>query len=166
MVAEFSLLVSIYGQFPDLATKSLASDSVGGGVGVGRSVLSTVLYCTVWAGRCCPPYCTVLYCIVLYCTVLYCVGVGRSVLSTVLYCTVLYCTVLYCTVLCCTALYCVGVGRSVLSTVLVFCHGWGHYLRHKVRTAGLGLALLYMTVLGFDTITWSYALLQVRPALV
>ena len=85
-MAEFSLLVSIYGQFPDLATKSLTSDSVEGGV---------------------------------------------------------------------------GVGRSVLSTVLVFCHGWGHYLRHKVRTAGLGLALLYMTVLGFDTITWSYALLQV-----
>ena len=76
MVAEFSLLVSIYGQFPDLATKSLASDSVGGGVGVGRSVLSTVLYCTV-----------------LYC-------VGRSVLSAVLYCTVLHCTVLYSTVLC------------------------------------------------------------------
>ena len=54
-----------------------------------------------------------------------------------------------------------GVGRSVLSTVLVFCRGWGHYLHHKVMTAGLGLALLYMTVLGFDTITWSYALLQV-----
>ena len=61
VVAEFSLLVSIYGQFPDLATKSLASDPVGGGVGVGRSVLSTVLYCTVL-------YCTVLYCTVLYCT--------------------------------------------------------------------------------------------------
>ena len=53
-----------------------------------------------------------------------------------------------------------------MSTMMVFFHGWGHYFHHKVRNAGLGLALLYMTVLGFDTITWSYALLQVMPSLV
>jgi len=38
--------------------------------------------------------------------------------------------------------------------------GWAFYMRHKVRNAGLGLAFLYMTVLGFDLITWAYALLQ------
>ena len=31
---------------------------------------------------------------------------------------------------------------------------------HPVRDAGLGLALLYMTVLGFDYITWGYCILQ------
>jgi hypothetical protein len=31
--------------------------------------------------------------------------------------------------------------------------GWGIYFRHEVFAAGLGLALLYMTVLGFDQIT-------------
>jgi len=32
-------------------------------------------------------------------------------------------------------------------------HGWKDYFTHPVRNAGLGLALLYMTVLGFDSIT-------------
>ena len=40
--------------------------------------------------------------------------------------------------------------------------GWVTYMKHPVRNAGLGLAFLYMTVLGFDSITWSYCLLQVR----
>ena len=35
-------------------------------------------------------------------------------------------------------------------------------MKHPVRNAGLGLAFLYMTVLGFDSITWSYYLLQVK----
>ena len=35
-------------------------------------------------------------------------------------------------------------------------------MKHPVRNAGLGLAFLYMTVLGFDSITWSYCLLQVH----
>ena len=30
------------------------------------------------------------------------------------------------------------------------------YPGHSIREAGLGLAMLYMTVLGFDTITWGY----------
>ena len=34
--------------------------------------------------------------------------------------------------------------------------GWRTYSGHSIREAGLGLALLYMTVLGFDTITWGY----------
>ena len=34
--------------------------------------------------------------------------------------------------------------------------GWSVYCRHRVREAGLALALLYMTVLGFDAITWGY----------
>ena len=40
--------------------------------------------------------------------------------------------------------------------------GWVTYMKHPVRNAGLGLAFLYMTVLGFDSITWSYCLLQVH----
>ena len=43
-----------------------------------------------------------------------------------------------------------------------FDQGWVTYMKHPVRNAGLGLAFLYMTVLGFDSITWSYCLLQVK----
>jgi len=38
--------------------------------------------------------------------------------------------------------------------------GWVYYFTHKVRNAGLGLAFLYMTVLGFDNITWAFAIMQ------
>lgn len=38
--------------------------------------------------------------------------------------------------------------------------GWAKYMGHKIRNAGLGLACLYMTVLGFDNITWGYSLMQ------
>merc|ERR1712032_1180084 len=34
--------------------------------------------------------------------------------------------------------------------------GWKTYMTHPVRNAGLGLAFLFMTVLGFDNITYSY----------
>ena len=51
--------------------------------------------------------------------------------------------------------------RGPASALASLLGGWRSYWRHQVREAGLGLALLYMTVLGFDTITWSYALLQV-----
>ena len=40
---------------------------------------------------------------------------------------------------------------------------WRLYFLHPTRLAGLGLALLYMTVLGFDAITWGYMLLQCVP---
>jgi len=38
--------------------------------------------------------------------------------------------------------------------------GWVSYMTHDVRNAGLGLACLYMTVLGFGNITWGYCMLQ------
>ena len=38
--------------------------------------------------------------------------------------------------------------------------GWKLYMEHKVRNAGLGLAFLYMTVLGFDNITYGFCLSQ------
>ena len=38
--------------------------------------------------------------------------------------------------------------------------GWRSFMHHPVRDAGLGLALLYMTVLGFDNITWGFCVLQ------
>lgn len=41
--------------------------------------------------------------------------------------------------------------------------GWRYYMTHKVRNAGLGLAFLYMTVLGFGGITWAYCLMQCVP---
>ena len=33
-------------------------------------------------------------------------------------------------------------------------------MKHPVRNAGLGLAFLYMTVLGFDNVTYGYCLKQ------
>jgi iron-regulated transporter 1 len=33
-------------------------------------------------------------------------------------------------------------------------------MRHRIRNAGLGLAFLYMTVLGFDNITYGYCMRQ------
>jgi len=51
----------------------------------------------------------------------------------------------------------VGSLRARVTGTMV---GWSYYWSHPVRGAGLGLACLYMTVLGFDTITWGYALLQ------
>merc|ERR1712045_811945 len=41
--------------------------------------------------------------------------------------------------------------------------GWRIYLNHPVRNAGLGLAFLFLTVLGFDNITYGYCLLQGVP---
>ena len=39
-------------------------------------------------------------------------------------------------------------------------HGWRLYMVHSIRNAGLGLAFLYMTVLGFDNITYGFCLAQ------
>ena len=52
---------------------------------------------------------------------------------------------------------------GVLTKITGSYYGWSFYFRHKVRNAGLGLAFLYMTVLGFDNITWAYSLLQCVP---
>ena len=38
--------------------------------------------------------------------------------------------------------------------------GWKLYMTHNVRNAGLGLAFLWMTVLGFDNITYGFCLSQ------
>ena len=38
--------------------------------------------------------------------------------------------------------------------------GWKLYMTHRVRNAGLGLAFLWMTVLGFDNITYGFCLAQ------
>ena len=38
--------------------------------------------------------------------------------------------------------------------------GWMTYFHHPVRDSGLGLAMLYMTVLGFDSITWGFCRYQ------
>ena len=39
-------------------------------------------------------------------------------------------------------------------------HSWKLYLTSEVREAGIALSLLYMTVLGFDNITYAYCLDQ------
>jgi len=41
--------------------------------------------------------------------------------------------------------------------------GWAIYARQPVMKAGLGLALLFMTVLGFDNITYGFCLMQGVP---
>jgi len=38
--------------------------------------------------------------------------------------------------------------------------GWKFYFSHISMPAGLGLSLLYMTVLGFDNTTWAFSLMQ------
>jgi len=41
--------------------------------------------------------------------------------------------------------------------------GWRTYMKHSVMKAGIGLACLYMTVLGFDNITYGFCLMQDVP---
>ena len=50
--------------------------------------------------------------------------------------------------------------ESLGSKLLTWFHGWKLYMTHPVRNAGLGLACLYMTVLGFDNVTYGYCLQQ------
>jgi len=54
-------------------------------------------------------------------------------------------------------------GNWFLNNITGSLSGWSKYFTHQVRNAGLGLAFLYMTVLGFDNITWAYSLLQCVP---
>lgn len=44
--------------------------------------------------------------------------------------------------------------------------GWLVYFHHPVRKAGVGLAMLFLTVLGFDNITYGYCLMQGVPEMV
>ncbi|CAM1307519.1 SLC40A1 (predicted) [Pycnogonum litorale] len=50
--------------------------------------------------------------------------------------------------------------KFITTTVKKFVHGWKVYFEQDVLFAGLALAALYMTVLGFDSITVGYAYLQ------
>ena len=49
---------------------------------------------------------------------------------------------------------------SLVSKVVGSLEGWKFYFHHSVRNAGLGLAFLFMTVLGFDQTTWAFSLMQ------
>ena len=53
-----------------------------------------------------------------------------------------------------------GQEGGACTEVMEVFRGWSVYCRHHVREAGLALAMLYMTVLGFDTITWGYCTQQ------
>jgi len=44
--------------------------------------------------------------------------------------------------------------------------GWLVYFHHPVMKAGVGLAMLFLTVLGFDNITYGYCLMQGVPEMV
>ena len=48
---------------------------------------------------------------------------------------------------------CSACMKKTFSGVLILIRGWKTYMKYSVAYAGLGLALLYMTVLGFDNIT-------------
>jgi len=46
-----------------------------------------------------------------------------------------------------------GFCRKLLSSFLILKDGWRVYMGYDTKWAGIALALLYMTVLGFDNIT-------------
>ncbi len=50
--------------------------------------------------------------------------------------------------------------KTVWTSIVDSLKAWLLYMQHPARDAGLGLAFLYMTVLGFDNITWGYCLSQ------
>ncbi|XP_067648892.1 ferroportin-like [Haliotis asinina] len=50
--------------------------------------------------------------------------------------------------------------RKMFSSFVILYNGWRTYMTYDVANAGLGLACLYMTVLGFDNITTGYAYSQ------
>jgi len=50
--------------------------------------------------------------------------------------------------------------KGPLSSVTGSVKGWKTYFTHHTLFAGLGLAFLFMTVLGFDSITWAFILMQ------
>ncbi|XP_071158670.1 ferroportin-like [Mytilus edulis] len=51
------------------------------------------------------------------------------------------------------------VGKLFFSFIALY-RGWRHYIQYKVAVAGVALAFLYFTVLGFDNITIGYAYSQ------
>ena len=50
--------------------------------------------------------------------------------------------------------------QFVWSRLKLTVHSWKLYLTSDVREAGIAMSLLYMTVLGFDNITYGYCLDQ------
>nr|XP_039252339.1 solute carrier family 40 member 1-like [Styela clava] len=50
-----------------------------------------------------------------------------------------------------------SIWRKIFSFLLIIPKGWKQYMSQSVAKAGIGLACLYMTVLGLDAITISYA---------
>ncbi|XP_033762325.1 solute carrier family 40 member 1-like isoform X2 [Pecten maximus] len=49
---------------------------------------------------------------------------------------------------------------KVFKSFIILYRGWSTYMKYDVAFAGLGLSMLYMTVLGFDNITTGYAISQ------
>ncbi|CAH1790412.1 unnamed protein product [Owenia fusiformis] len=56
-----------------------------------------------------------------------------------------------------------GVGRLLCDRCIIFVGGWHTYIRQKIVAAGIGLAFLYMTVMGFDSISIGYIYSQGIP---
>ena len=50
--------------------------------------------------------------------------------------------------------------ESILSQILTWFKGWKLYMTYPIRNAGFAMGCLYMTVLGFDNITYGYILHQ------
>lgn len=51
-----------------------------------------------------------------------------------------------------------AVPKKIWNSMVQSFRAWLCYMKHPARDAGLGLAFLYMTVLGFDNITYGYCL--------
>ena len=52
------------------------------------------------------------------------------------------------------------ISKGIFSSLTGSVQGWSTYFTHSTVFAGLGLAFLYMTVLGFDNVTWGFVLMQ------
>ena len=50
--------------------------------------------------------------------------------------------------------------ESIITKIINGGKAWILYMKYPVRNAGIGLAFLFMTVLGFDNITYGYCLQQ------
>ncbi|XP_060553697.1 solute carrier family 40 member 1-like isoform X2 [Ruditapes philippinarum] len=55
---------------------------------------------------------------------------------------------------------CTSCMKRILGTFVTLARGWKTYMKYDVAFAGLGLAFLFMTVLGFDNITVGFAYTQ------
>jgi len=53
---------------------------------------------------------------------------------------------------------CLAIPKKMWNSIVQSARAWLCYMKHPARDAGLGLAFLYMTVLGFDNITYGYCL--------